>query len=361
LHFNFQLTEEQALWYSATHSDSSFCELFAKLNLWYHTHRYLRSPLIIAPVMAASIAVTWSLPVIFDISISCRHDVLNPFSIGNACLLFLLLGAVGIKLKGRFDNLGLKRELKMAAISFISCYGIMGIVHALPSGEGEKSQHPNGAHADDHALDDSAQIEFWVVHILTTISSLLLVIISIFIPLVESFRTRRKPLLPHNSTGEADSVTLNRVLSSRKSLDAFRHFLEAEFSAENVLFYVEVIRFQEDLGLGRCYDERSGQARWSRSRALSLVDWIQQIHSAFIRDDAMLQVNLPGTIRRELLNSIKKLDNIEECQLDELCARIGKTSKALMTAAMDVFRLMEADSFQRFLSQHENYFMEPTT
>ncbi|KAH3762359.1 hypothetical protein Pelo_5801 [Pelomyxa schiedti] len=122
-------------------------------------------------------------------------------------------------------------------------------------------------------------------------------------------------------------ATLTQVLANQSYKDAFYIFLQKRHCGEVLDFYeaVDLLKANASLLLGNSNDS-SGFQVWA--------EMVLDVHTHFISDDSMTQVNLPGTI----FNSINTHIAAREYPVD-----------IYDTAQEEMKKMMESDSFPHFI------------
>uniref|UniRef100_A0A4W6F979 RGS domain-containing protein n=1 Tax=Lates calcarifer TaxID=8187 RepID=A0A4W6F979_LATCA len=133
-----------------------------------------------------------------------------------------------------------------------------------------------------------------------------------------AFLRRRKNSCFHG--GGADMMTvcfhwLNDLPALSDGLAVFRHFLRSEFSEENLDFWLAVERFKKTHSLSKMAAKAA------------------KIYEEFISTNATRQVNVDSSVRESTNQSL----------------RLGINSASFQLAQDQIFGLMEADSYPRFL------------
>ena len=221
-----------------------------------------------APILSTFVITLWTLPVLYDTFLggNCAHDSVNPLLLAIAGLLLIVVGIVSFKLKGSFDNLGLKTELKLAAVTFL-----IGQIIIESVGNFEEN--------------------FYLAHGLNSVFSFCLVLISVALPIAMSMERsggeHHNRLISMksatNTTGPSvNNLKLKHILKNAQTARKFQKFLEQEFSVENVLFYSELESMHQN-------PEESPDS----TKLLGIV-------STFIDENALLQVNLSANVRRAI-------------------------------------------------------------
>ena len=127
-------------------------------------------------------------------------------------------------------------------------------------------------------------------------------------------------------------VTLQQVLAHPAGTEAFIEFCKLELNHESVLFYIDV----RDYLAGRKSNEMTEQEAVTRAIAL---------YKAYIEPGAQLQVNIDHLLQVNFVRA--GLSNATETDFSEL--DFVKLDQAFENAHEEVFQLMAADSFVRFL------------
>ncbi|MEQ2265265.1 hypothetical protein XENORESO_004616, partial [Xenotaenia resolanae] len=112
--------------------------------------------------------------------------------------------------------------------------------------------------------------------------------------------------------------SLEALLTHQYGVAVFRHFLRSEFSEENLDFWLAVEEFKRTLSLSK------------------MADQAKKIYDEFISTSAARQVNVDSFVRDSTNQSL-----------------IFNVNTASFQLAQDqIFSLMEADSYPRFLKSH---------
>ncbi|XP_018548258.1 regulator of G-protein signaling 3 isoform X2 [Lates calcarifer] len=109
--------------------------------------------------------------------------------------------------------------------------------------------------------------------------------------------------------------SLEALLTNQYGLAVFRHFLRSEFSEENLDFWLAVERFKKTHSLSKMAAKAA------------------KIYEEFISTNATRQVNVDSSVRESTNQSL----------------RLGINSASFQLAQDQIFGLMEADSYPRFL------------
>ena len=123
-----------------------------------------------------------------------------------------------------------------------------------------------------------------------------------------------------------NDLTLSHVLEDKKLLSRFAAFLENEHSIENLRFHESASAFLEANGATHA---GPGGPAGSVGTAVELV-------RHFVKQGAAEEVNLPAALREALVGAGRSSDS------EELV-------KQMRAARREVFKLMESDSFSRFV------------
>jgi len=138
-----------------------------------------------------------------------------------------------------------------------------------------------------------------------------------------------KPLSPSrgSSARSYDSSSLEAVLANPVGYQDFFGFLAKEWSTENLLFWKQVNEYKVIVN----QEQRTKKA--------------QAIYETFVRENAIYEVNLPDTIRKELRSGIEQTLGQGE----------GAPFELFDAAQNEIFSLMSNDSFSRFLKMEESF------
>jgi len=124
--------------------------------------------------------------------------------------------------------------------------------------------------------------------------------------------------------GLNEGVTLRTILMDETSRKAYQVFLEGEFSSENLEFWTEVFHFQQT----------------SQDKLRSLAHHIFQ---TYIRKNAPSQVNIPAQMVADVKQKLE-ISRVTQNFFDRPFA--------------EVYRLMEKDSYRRFMSSPQGELMK---
>jgi hypothetical protein len=115
-------------------------------------------------------------------------------------------------------------------------------------------------------------------------------------------------------------VHLSVLLATKPGKLHLMHHLKEEFSEENIIFYTDVVDYENT------YDPAT-----ANERAASIVE-------TYIRSNGRLQVNLSAKVQKDILTHY------------QACLDAGSVIPADMfkQAKMEVFDLMEHDTYERF-------------
>ncbi|XP_019714848.1 regulator of G-protein signaling 8-like, partial [Hippocampus comes] len=109
--------------------------------------------------------------------------------------------------------------------------------------------------------------------------------------------------------------SLKALLANQYGLAVFRHFLRSEYSEENLDFWLAVEKFKQTCPLSK------------------MADRANKIYEEFISCSASRQINVDSNIR----------------ELTQRSLRLGAETTSFQLAQDQIFSLMEADSYPRFL------------
>ncbi|XP_051923847.1 regulator of G-protein signaling 3-like isoform X2 [Hippocampus zosterae] len=109
--------------------------------------------------------------------------------------------------------------------------------------------------------------------------------------------------------------SLKALLANQYGLAVFRHFLRSEYSEENLDFWLAAEKFKQTCPLGK------------------MADRAKKIYEEFISCGASRQVNVDSNVR----------------ELTQRSLRLGAETASFQLAQDQIFSLMEADSYPRFL------------
>ncbi|XP_019741000.1 regulator of G-protein signaling 3-like [Hippocampus comes] len=109
--------------------------------------------------------------------------------------------------------------------------------------------------------------------------------------------------------------SLKALLANQYGLAVFRHFLRSEYSEENLDFWLAVEKFKQTCPLNK------------------MPDRANKIYEEFISCSASRQINVDSNIR----------------ELTQRSLRLGAETTSFQLAQDQIFSLMEADSYPRFL------------
>ncbi|XP_061527160.1 regulator of G-protein signaling 3-like isoform X2 [Phycodurus eques] len=112
--------------------------------------------------------------------------------------------------------------------------------------------------------------------------------------------------------------SLEALLANQYGLAVFRHFLRSEYSEENLDFWLAVEKFKETRPLSK------------------MADRAAKIYEEFISCSASRQVNVNSSVRESTNRSL----------------RLGFDPASFQLAQDQIFSLMEANSYPRFLRSH---------
>eukprot|EP01006_Ploeotia_vitrea_P036819 TRINITY_DN66061_c7_g4_i2.p1 TRINITY_DN66061_c7_g4~~TRINITY_DN66061_c7_g4_i2.p1 ORF type:complete len:434 (-),score=256.01 TRINITY_DN66061_c7_g4_i2:999-2300(-) len=118
------------------------------------------------------------------------------------------------------------------------------------------------------------------------------------------------------------SISLRHLMHSSLALQYFTKHLECEYAVENIMFWRAVKEFREEYDAADPGDDY-------------MVEGAEAIVGEYVADSAPHQVNLPATIKKELLQAV-------------LTRRV--TKHIFEEAEEAVLDLMDRDSFKRFKS-----------
>jgi len=214
----------------------------------------------------------------------------------------------------------------------------------------------------------------------------------ILFPLYRTYTVKHETSLNEKTT----NMTLPIILSSQEGIQAFLSFVKQEFSAENLLYYLQVDEWlkianshpflsgiekssrmttsesptsEEDellthssqfgstpppspLIVSKTISSSPSDPSWSQAQLnASLAQRSYELLENYLIANATFSINLSAENREEVCRAIEQYD---------LCSS-SSTLKHLVTAYSttknEIFHLMETDSFARFLqsSQYENY------
>eukprot|EP00298_Acanthocystis_sp_HF-20_P021376 c27696_g1_i1.p1 GENE.c27696_g1_i1~~c27696_g1_i1.p1 ORF type:complete len:278 (+),score=86.20 c27696_g1_i1:27-860(+) len=118
---------------------------------------------------------------------------------------------------------------------------------------------------------------------------------------------------------------LSKLLEAKIHIVLFHQYLQTTYCHENLDFYqrVEVLKEEKSLSLA------------------------QSIYSEFISNSSRTPINIRGTSKKNIVKHMENAANLQSDQIPE------PLLEDFLEAQAEIFVLMEADSFQRFLnSQH---------
>jgi hypothetical protein len=119
---------------------------------------------------------------------------------------------------------------------------------------------------------------------------------------------------------QAKDETLEHVLSTLAGREYFSQYLATEFSLENFYFYEAALKFQNE------YEGMSVGA---------IREQCETIKQLYLLDGSVMEVNISSPTKANTLDALTK-DPVP-------------TREAFQDAAEEVFKLMQSDSFDRFL------------
>ncbi|ETO05960.1 hypothetical protein RFI_31437, partial [Reticulomyxa filosa] len=127
---------------------------------------------------------------------------------------------------------------------------------------------------------------------------------------------------------------LNTILQIPKALRYFTMFLESEFSAENIHFYLAIREYKKS---------------FTFLHQNTKIDMANIICNAFIADSADQQINISGRLKRNILRQVQD-KNITENMFDDCLHCV------ITLIERDSFpRFKQSIMFQQFLSSVENF------
>lgn len=148
--------------------------------------------------------------------------------------------------------------------------------------------------------------------------------------------------------------SLRNVLLSAEGFEAFKKFLTKEFSVENILFWAEVGQYRKA--------KKELVAKNAPDMDLVLLGKAQALYALYIISQAPFQVNLPDPIVRRIEARLKsefahagKKTAAEPEDLPDPSSppEVLETPTLFDAAQHNIFRLMETDSFPRFIRTDE--------
>jgi len=133
-------------------------------------------------------------------------------------------------------------------------------------------------------------------------------------------------------------LTLSRVLEDDSLSDRFAAFLQSEYSHENLAFHRSASAFLEANGATRELRSTACVTAECRRTACEDADNVQAtlLINHFVKQGAAQEINLPAGLRASLVEAVRNSDE------EELV-------KQMQAARLEIFKLMERDSFSRFL------------
>ena len=133
-------------------------------------------------------------------------------------------------------------------------------------------------------------------------------------------------------------LTLARVLEDEALRTRFAAFLQGEYSSENLAFHQSASAFLEANGATRERRSTGGQTAECRKTIFEEDENVEatMLINHFVKPGAAEEINLPSGMRASLIEAVRSSNE------EELVEQ--------MRAAMsEVFKLMERDSFSRFV------------
>jgi len=121
---------------------------------------------------------------------------------------------------------------------------------------------------------------------------------------------------------------LKRVLLNENARGEFFRYLQLEFSAENLMFYLDVERHKA----------------LPFSNIIEIRNEAEEIWNKYIKNEASFQVNLSGPVVKEIQLSIEQLSNDSD---------LVKSLQLFNSAQDEILQLMASDSFKRFQRREE--------
>ena len=133
-------------------------------------------------------------------------------------------------------------------------------------------------------------------------------------------------------------LTLARVLEDESLRTRFAAFLQGEFSHENLAFHENASAFLVANGATRERRNTGGQTAECRKTTFEEAENVRasMLINHFVKPGAAEEINLPSGMRASLIEAVRSSDE------EELV-------KQMRAAKTEVFKLMERDSFSRFV------------
>lgn len=150
-------------------------------------------------------------------------------------------------------------------------------------------------------------------------------------------------------------TSFDRLLQSFVFLDAFAAFLKAEFSSENLFFWLEVRRLQREYACFTKQSEAHGET--AVKNAEKQIEMLKnaaidctRLGKQCVGKQAPWQINISGERDSEMDAIIQKLAALLQSGLTEtLQAAVEATFEALAEVNQDVYELLRKDPYPRFL------------
>lgn len=257
------------------------------------------------PVLIALIVAQFSLPYYRADCVGCYEQAYYFLVI--ALMINGLLSAVAYfawQLRNSPDPLGLLYEVK-AIVLTASPFGFLGLIGEAID-EFVDRPHDRGIFSWDWMTVIALYLQFFWLCVYPTLYSL---------------------KLSRKVTGA--QIDFKSFLTNPKGVKQFGDHLANEWAVENLRFWSQVESFKSS------YD------RFKSVRESNLVAW--QTYETFIRPGAVLDVNLPSSVRDQIINIFEtKLNEDPEFAVGAI------PSTVFDGAQKEVFDLMERDGFQRF-------------
>jgi len=162
-------------------------------------------------------------------------------------------------------------------------------------------------------------------------------------------------LLQANTKTSSD-LSLREIINHPDLVKEFAHYLESEFSSENLLFWNEVANYKKNYFFEKQEaDEGEGKKEETNKSYTEIWSEIERIFLTYIKEGAPYQVNLPFAMSQQVEFYInqKTGENLSPQQSsidgkDKEIEYFLSPSQVLNEAQDEIYRLLASDPLQRF-------------
>lgn len=189
---------------------------------------------------------------------------------------------------------------------------------------------------------------------------------STLVPLWRSISDSRAGEEPRRADSDEDLSSFHNLLAAEDGYQNFKNFLTSEFSVENILFWKDATQFKkkgetllrrEQELMVSSSSQRGGDSHQTaiHESYFALIEEAQTLFSMYIAPEAPLAINVHGTVRTRLYETLFQIQEAPDEQFREANA-LKSLTYLFEEADQIIYALMEKDSYARYKSS--DYYRE---